>query len=214
VKQFEKTIEASVPVPELSIAKTVFTAFDFETTGLDPANDAITEIGAVKFTFEKVIAEYATLVDPGRPIPEIVTKITGISDCMVRGKPCARVALRGLLDFIGDTVLVAHHAPFDASFLRANLLSLGMPMPTNLILDTRIMAKRILGKLPGYRLDRICSCLGVIVPCFHRAVADASACRDVFCAMVRSVPCLENGKLSQIAETAIVLSEYNVQEPV
>ena len=62
-------------------------AIDVETTGLDPARDSIIEVGAVRFNGRRVEAEYSSLVNPNRHIPEFVTGLTGIDDAMVRGAP-------------------------------------------------------------------------------------------------------------------------------
>ncbi|RPJ05160.1 MAG: 3'-5' exonuclease, partial [Spirochaetaceae bacterium] len=192
----------------------VFVAFDFETTGLDPAVDTITEIGAVRFNLSGTEEEYSTLVDPGIPIPDHITKITGISDAMVTGQMKLRDAFSDFMSFAANSVLVAHHAPFDAGFLSEKFRAFGLEQPSNLILDTRIMAKRLLGKLPGYRLDRICSALGITVPVFHRALPDACACRDIFCAMVKSLPDFQSIMLSQLSEKAINLFEQDINQPV
>ncbi len=63
-------------------------ALDLETTGLDPKNDSIIEIGAVKFNENRVIAEYSTLVNPRKPINAFITNLTGISNSMVMNAPC------------------------------------------------------------------------------------------------------------------------------
>ena len=62
-------------------------ALDIETTGLNPEGDAITEIGAVRFSGRRVEAEWSTLINPGRRIPPEITQLTGITDAMVRGAP-------------------------------------------------------------------------------------------------------------------------------
>jgi DNA polymerase-3 subunit epsilon len=216
-----KLPEASVFVPSIPVSGISFVAFDFETTGLDPVADSITEIGAVRFTLSRAQAEFSTLVDPGIPIPDLITRITGISNAMVQGQPVVQEALKSFLDFVCESaavseevVLVAHHAPFDAGFLSEKLRALGLPLPPNLILDTRLMAKRLLEKLPGYRLDRICSALGITVPVFHRALPDAGACREIFCAMARRLPDFENIVLTQLSEKAISLFKQDVDQPV
>ncbi len=62
---------------------TSIVSLDIETTGLDPVKDTIIEIGAVKFNGNRVESEYSQLVNPGRPIPALITQLTGINDAMV-----------------------------------------------------------------------------------------------------------------------------------
>jgi DNA polymerase III epsilon subunit-like protein len=65
----------------------IIVAVDIETTGLNPEEDAIIEIGAVKFNGRRVEDEWSTLVNPRRPIPGFITQLTGISNPMVRNAP-------------------------------------------------------------------------------------------------------------------------------
>ena len=64
-----------------------FVALDIETTGLNPAEDKIIEIGMAKISDGEIVDSYSTLVNPGIRISERITMITGITDDMVEGKP-------------------------------------------------------------------------------------------------------------------------------
>lgn len=98
-----------------------FTAFDLETTGLYPEKDAIVEIGAIKFDKRGPVGRYSVLVDPGFPMPKEAGRINGISDAMLKGKPGLDEVLPDFLNFIQDTILIAHNASFDVSFINAAL---------------------------------------------------------------------------------------------
>ncbi len=103
------------------------TVFDLETTGLSPSyGDRITEIGAIKLVGNKLCGVFQTLVNPGRKIPDKIVEITGITDEMVADKPTIRQVLPLFVDFIGDDILAAHNAKFDASFLRYELKECGI----------------------------------------------------------------------------------------
>ena len=91
-----------------------YVSLDLETTGLEPKKDRIIEIGAVKIKDGEIRKTYATLVDPQMKIPERITKLTGITSQMVEGKPLAREAVKGLLDFCGDLPLLGHNILFKA----------------------------------------------------------------------------------------------------
>jgi DNA polymerase III epsilon subunit-like protein len=94
-----------------------FVVVDCETTGLDPEKDRLVEIAAVRFEGGEPTETYATLVDPGLPIPPIASGIHFIADDDVAGAPGPQEALAGIARFVGDAIIVAHNAPFDRSFL-------------------------------------------------------------------------------------------------
>ena len=93
-------------------------AVDIETTGLDPQNDAIIEIGAVRFNGHRVESEWSTLVNPGKPISPFITQLTGITNEMVRNAPPIKGIIQDLASFVGDAPVLGHNIAFDLSFLR------------------------------------------------------------------------------------------------
>jgi DNA polymerase-3 subunit epsilon len=102
----------------------VFTAFDIETTGLDPKQDRIVEFGAVKFDRRGPICRYAALINPGIPMPEEAGRVNGITDEMLAGKPPLETVFPDFLRLTRDTVMVAHNAPFDIGFVNEKLKNL------------------------------------------------------------------------------------------
>src|SRR5215203_3852534 len=100
-----------------NLDETVYVVFDFETTGAKTPPCRVTEIGAYRVSGSKITGEFHTLVNPETPIPFFITQLTGISDRMVRYEPKFRDVASDFLDFIGDSVLVAHNASFDMRFL-------------------------------------------------------------------------------------------------
>ena len=95
-----------------------YTVVDLEMTGLTPKQDKIIEIGAVKVRGRKVIDTYGTLVKSARPIPDRVSKLTGITNEMMENGMGEDQAIQTLLSFIGDDVIVGHNISFDYSFLK------------------------------------------------------------------------------------------------
>lgn len=98
-----------------------FVAFDLETTGLDPVHEEIVEIGALKFDALGLIGKFSTLINPGKAMPPGATKVNGIDDAMLKDKPFLDVILPRFLRFIEGSVLIAHNAQFDLSFVNQAL---------------------------------------------------------------------------------------------
>jgi DNA polymerase III epsilon subunit family exonuclease len=94
-----------------------FTAFDFETTGLNAASDRIIEIAAIRFINGKPTDNYVKLIHPDRPIPPFITEITGISNSMVMDAPREEDIVDDFFDFLGNDPLIAHNIRFDHQFL-------------------------------------------------------------------------------------------------
>jgi DNA polymerase-3 subunit epsilon len=156
-----------------------FVAFDLETTGLFPITSAIIEIGAVKFNLNGEISRYQALVNPEIPITQSSFLIHGITEDMVEGKPTIEKVLPDFLDFIKDTVLIAHNATFDVSFISYSLVQHGFEIPKNLVLDTRTLAKSLVDA-PDFKLGTLTKFFDIPFTTFHRAVNDAEYCKNVF----------------------------------
>jgi DNA polymerase III subunit epsilon len=157
-----------------------FVAFDLETTGLIAGVDRIVEMGAVLFEGEQVLEEYAQLVDPGIPMPAAATRVNGITDAMLRGRPTVAEALPCFLALLCRGTPVAHNACFDVGFLSADIEICGFLPPPGPVLDTRGMAKRAFPGRFSYSLANLVRDHHLEVPGAHRALADAHACRALF----------------------------------
>jgi DNA polymerase III subunit epsilon len=163
-----------------------FVVLDLETTGGSPANDRVTEVGAVKIRGGEVLGTFHTLVDPEVPIPPFISALTGLTDRMVAEAEPIQVVLPCLLEFLGSAVLVAHNASFDHRFLQANLERHGYRRMANRVVCTARLARKLLPRdeLPSVRLGILASYLGAAtVPC-HRAMTDARATVEVFHALL------------------------------
>jgi DNA polymerase III subunit epsilon len=159
-----------------------FVVLDLETTGGSPANDRITEVGAVKIRGGEILGTFQTLVNPGIPIPPLISVLTGITDPMVADQEPIEVVLPCLLEFLGRAVLVAHNASFDRRFLQANLERHGYQRLTNRVVCTARLARKLLPRdeVPNVRLATLAAYLGATVTPCHRAFTDARATVDVF----------------------------------
>ncbi len=157
-----------------------FIAFDLETTGFLAGVDRIVEIGAVKFVNGKVESKFSTLVDPQTSIPPAASKVNGITDDMLVGKPKVSELLEPLAHFCGDLPMVAHNASFDTQFLKADIEKYESQAPSGFILDTYGMAKKVLPGMANYKLGTLVQHLNIPAAVFHRAEDDAIYCGKLF----------------------------------
>lgn len=156
-----------------------FVVFDIETTGLSPLRDKITEIGAVRIRGGEILQRYQTFVDPGVPISEEITALTGITDEMVAGAPSQGLAVKEFLSFAGDRMLIAHNAGFDISFIRKAAADAGLPF-ANAYLDTVAMSRYANPDLKRHKLDILAEHYGLGDFNHHRASDDAEMLAQIF----------------------------------
>jgi DNA polymerase-3 subunit epsilon len=157
-----------------------FVVVDLETTGGSPVDDAITEIGAVRFEGAERVASFQTLVDPERPIPPAITHLTGISDRSVAGAPSLATVLPSFLEFARGAVIVAHNASFDVGFLNANLLRLDYPtLPGPAVCTAKLARRLVWPEVPNVRLRTLAGYFRTRVQPIHRALQDAEATGEV-----------------------------------
>ncbi len=155
-----------------------FVVFDVETTGLDKRKDKITEIGAVKIKDGKIIDSFSTLINPGIEIPAKITDLTGISNDMVKDAPLERDILPSFIDFIGDSVLVAHNASFDMAFLNNAARALNIKVP-NTVLDTLELSRKLFPDLKKHKLNIVANHLSIKLDNHHRAVDDSKCAGEI-----------------------------------
>jgi DNA polymerase-3 subunit epsilon len=160
--------------------KLIFTAFDTETTGLDPRTCRVVELGGVRFDALGVTSRFNALINPGTPMPVEASRVNGITDAMLAGKPDMREVLPDFLAFARGTVLVAHNAPFDVSFVNEELSRMGKGPLDHRVVDTRILAREAFPGLPKYALQDLASRLGIEAKDAHRAEDDARVCMELF----------------------------------
>ncbi len=149
-----------------------YVVIDLEMTGLSPKNDRMIEIGAVKVRNEAILETYGTLVDPHRPIPERVQKLTGITDDMVKGQKGQDEAVAELLAFLGNDLIVGQNVTFDYSFLKQWAVNKRIPMEKQAC-DTLKLARLLLPPEQPKNLEALCEYFGIARKCGHRALEDA-----------------------------------------
>jgi len=188
----QDSIQGSFDDLGTALSSATFVVVDLETTGGSPEDCAITEIGAVKIRGGEVIGEFQTLINPGTGIPPFIAVLTGITDAMVSEAPKIENVLPTFIEFCGSpesTILVAHNAPFDISFLRAAMMRSGRPWPKYRVLDTAKIARRVLTRdeVPNNKLSTLAPFFGADSQPNHRALDDAKATVDVFHGLIGRV---------------------------
>jgi len=155
------------------LMETEFTVVDIETTGSRPKTDRITEIGCVRLKGYSIISGFETLINPGRYIPEKITKMTGITNEMVLNAPKIDQVMDMFLEFLGESVFVAHNAHFDINFINKEMhLTKGVGLE-NKTLCTVKLARRLLPELNSKNLDSLARHFKIERKNRHRAGGDA-----------------------------------------
>ncbi|MEM5947771.1 3'-5' exonuclease [Spirochaetia bacterium 38H-sp] len=162
-------------------------AFDVETTGLYADKDRVVEIACVMFEDGREVDSLSSLINPGIPIPEVVSNIHGIYDDDVMDAPTMADFFDYFEDFVGNNVLVAHNAKFDLSFLRKEYARAGRDFPSLLILDTLSMSRKAFPGLPKYNLKALAYSCGIEQKYHHRALDDARTCGELFYKCIRQL---------------------------
>ena len=172
----QTTLQEGIPLSEVT-----FCIVDLETTGGSPADSRITEIGALKYRGGARVGVFATLVDPGTPIPRFITHLTGIDDGTVRDAPPLEWALPGFVEFAEGCVFVAHNARFDFTFLNASLMRLDYdPLQPPPVCTARLARRVVWPDVPNVRLNTLAQYFRTRARPTHRALPDAEACAEVF----------------------------------
>jgi DNA polymerase III subunit epsilon len=175
VSPVQTTLEQGVPLSEVT-----FVVVDLETTGGSPVDAAITEIGAVRYRGGERLGTFQTLVNPARPIPPYIARLTGIDDRMVASAPPIHDVVPSFLEFARGAVFVAHNARFDHTFLNADLERLNYPPIPGPIVCTAKLARRVVWPdVPNVRLQTLAGYFRTRSQPNHRALADAEACAEV-----------------------------------
>ena len=183
------------------LAEVTFVVVDLESTGGSPAQCGITEIGAVKVRGGDVLGEFQTLVNPAEPIPAFISVLTGITDSMVADAPRIESAFPAFLEFAAGSVLVAHNAGFDISFLKAASARTGIPWPGFDVLDTLQLARQLVQRdeSPNHKLGSLARVFASRTTPDHRALHDARATVDVLHGLIERVGSLGVHTLEELS---------------
>lgn len=159
---------------------TLYVVFDTETTGLSAAHCELIEIAGVKMRGSEVIGTFAELIAPRSSIPAKITEITSITNEMVADAPPIEDVLPLFHAFCEGSILVAHNAEFDLSFLRVHAERIAIEPFSQPVIDTLALARTLFPNDRNHKLKTLTQKFDVRLVNHHRAVADAEATGRVF----------------------------------
>ena len=163
----------------------MYTVFDTETTGLEPLNDEIIQVGAIRILNGRILNQeyFDELIDPKIPLKAASIAIHGITESMLLGKPTCDLVLPAFEKFCTDTVLVGHNVAFDMRFLSIKERQIGVRFE-HPVLDTLMLSAVAVPNQSSHSLEAIMERLGVSMGKRHNALADATATAEVFLKLI------------------------------
>lgn len=172
---------AEAAFDERGLAETDYVVFDLETTGSKAPPCRIIEIGAYRVSNGEIAGEFHSLINPEMPIPEFIHRLTRIDDAMVANAPVFADVANDLLEFIGDSVLVAHNSGFDMRFLNHEISLVYPEMRlANPCLCTVQLSRRLVPETDNHKLKTVAEFYNIDLTNHHRASADAFATAHIF----------------------------------
>ena len=155
---------------------------DIETTGLNPIENRITEIGIVFIDNYTITGSYELFINPETKIPGKIKQLTGIDDATVASSPVFSDIAKQIIEITNDHVIVGHHVHFDYSFLKQEMKRAGYSF-TRKTLCTSELAKYLLSRLNSFSLSSLCKYYKIQNRRPHRALPDAEATASLFLAL-------------------------------
>lgn len=193
---------------------------DTETTGLDPAEHRIVEIGCIELVNHLPTGRtYRQYVNPERAMPEEAYRVHGLSEDFLCAQPRFAEVADTFLEFVGDARLVIHNAGFDLAFLNAELARLGRPpLDAGRAVDTVQLARN---RFPGAQasLDALCRRFGIdnSMRTLHGALLDCELLAEVYLELIGgrqpSLVIEERSEVITIAQTIVLAPGTTVRPP-
>ena len=168
---------------EIPFEEAEYCVFDFETTGMSGRQDKVIEIGMVKIVNGKIADTFSSFINPGRPIPYFITKLTGITNADVENAPFFDEVFTRMKDFIGDAVLIAHNLSFDHSFLKHECANAELEFLPNEAVCTLRLARKLYPQFPSKSLGNLTKSLNIRHRNIHRGLGDSMATAKILLRM-------------------------------
>jgi len=185
VKEIKKLAEKAKNYKKLNtpMDELVFTVLDTETTGFCAhQGDEIISLGAVKMSGTQIITaeKFHRLVNPYRPIPELITQLTGIDNNMTDNEEDVFSALKEMLGFLGNTIMVGHSLGLDLAFINRKLKHFCSTRVHNIIIDTKNIANAMYPPDSATDLDTLLQLHDIEPQGRHTAIGDALLTAKLF----------------------------------
>ncbi|MBW5444535.1 PolC-type DNA polymerase III [Cohnella sp. CFH 77786] len=188
---------------EESLPDATYVVFDIETTGLSVTANKIIELAGVKMKDGQEIGRFETFINPHEPIPYNIQQLTGIGDEMVKDAPELAPKLREFLEFVQDSVLVAHNARFDIGFIQEACKQHGFPPVANSVLDTLELARFLHPTMKNHRLNTLADLYKVSLENHHRAIDDTIALGGILNGLIKDAQTRGVAELHQLNEVNV-----------
>ncbi|WP_455486484.1 exonuclease domain-containing protein, partial [Gemella sp.] len=181
----DDSITATTNPKDLKLKDATYVVFDVETTGLSAERDRLIEIAAVKVKNGAEIDSFESYINPQRPISELITKITSITNDDVRNAPLEKEVMTNFYNWLDkDDILVAHNAKFDLGFLDTCFERLGLENKNNATIDTLFVSRAENKDAKRHGLSNLAKLYKVRLVQHHRAIYDTKATAEIFVKML------------------------------
>lgn len=160
---------------------------DIETTGLSSSWDEIIELSALKCAHNEIVDSFSELVQPRNEIDEFIQQLTGITNDMVANADPIEAVLPRFLDFVGNSVLIAHNAHFDINFLYDTASNRLDRIFSNNFVDTMRIFRRLHPDLEHHRLQDMAEFYKIEYSGAHRAANDCHILKKSYDAMLAEI---------------------------
>ena len=191
-------------IQDIELEKGTYCVFDLETTGLSSRFDHIIEFGGQIVKDRACIKSLQLFIKPPVALSAFTTELTGITEEHMKNAKSFADSIDEILDFIGDSILVAHNATFDYNFLNDELARIGRPPIMNPVIDTLDLARSMQADRKGYRLGQIARSYGIRYDedVAHRADYDAEVLAQTYMNMLNDLKHIKNLQELQDMQTA------------
>lgn len=205
---------SKIELKNITVKEAEFAVLDFETTGTSARHNRVIEVGIVRVKNLKIEDSFRTFINPGNRIPPFITSLTGITDDDVHDAPFFDEAASEILEFIGDSVIVAHNLPFDLSFLESELKRAELLPPGNHTLCTLKLARKMYPELKSKSLGKLVSHFRIQHKNVHRALGDSTVTAKLLIKMLKQLE--EDHNITQLEDllnyqsAAVIKSGYRM----
>lgn len=181
-------------IQDVELEKGTYCVFDLETTGLSSRFDHIIEFGGQIMKDRACVKSLQLFIKPPVALSAFTTELTGIKEEHMQHAKSFADSIDEILEFIGDSILVAHNASFDYNFLNDELARIGRPPLSNPVIDTLDLARSMQAERKGYRLGQIARSYGIRYDedVAHRADYDAEVLAQTYMNMLNDLKDIKN----------------------